>query len=46
MTEHDTSSRRRNAPVCQVRGFVLTEPVVIAPIGLTIWLVWTVGLGR
>ncbi|MGB8621860.1 MAG: DUF502 domain-containing protein [Paracoccaceae bacterium] len=35
-------TRRRRAPLGGIRGSFLTGLVVIAPIGLTVWLVWTV----
>ncbi|MHC0052884.1 DUF502 domain-containing protein [Actibacterium sp. D379-3] len=34
--------RRRRAPLRGIRGSFLTGLVVIAPIGLTVWLIWTV----
>jgi len=34
--------RRRRTPLSGLRGSFLTGLVVIAPIGLTVWLIWTV----
>lgn len=48
MFEHDETQeqseqhRRRRAPLGGIRGSFLTGLVVIAPIGLTVWLVWSV----
>ena len=39
-TEHDKPKRR--APIAALRNSFLTGLVVIAPIGLTVWLLWTV----
>ncbi|SMX35052.1 DUF502 domain-containing protein [Actibacterium lipolyticum] len=39
---NEQQNRKRRAPLGGVRGSFLTGLVVIAPIGLTVWLVWTV----
>ena len=41
-TTSDGSSRRRPRRVARMRANFLTGLVVIAPIGLTMWLIWTV----
>lgn len=38
----DTQSRRKRGIFTWLRGSFLTGLVVIAPIGLTLWLIWTV----
>ena len=38
----DSPARRRFAPLQGLRNNFLTGIVVIAPIGLTVWLIWTV----
>lgn len=40
--DHTEHRRRRAAPLGGLRASFLTGLVVIAPIGLTVWLVWTV----
>lgn len=40
--EHQTETRRRGSIFGWLRSSFLTGLVVIAPIGLTIWLIWTV----
>lgn len=43
MTEHDTIQQpKKRGLFAKLRGSFLTGLVVIAPIGLTIWLMWTV----
>ena len=48
MFEHDdhqndeAQRRRKHGPLAGLRGSFLTGLVVIAPIGLTVWLIWTV----
>jgi uncharacterized membrane protein len=48
MTEHPTGGeplqpeKRRARPFARLRGNFLTGLVVVLPIGLTIWLIWTV----
>ncbi len=39
---HHDPHRRRATPLAGLRGSFLTGLVVIAPIGLTVWLIWTV----
>ena len=39
---HETSRRRRFSMLGGLRASFLTGLVVIAPIGLTVWLIWTV----
>ena len=39
---HDSSRRRRFSMLGGLRASFLTGLVVIAPIGLTVWLIWTV----
>jgi len=40
--DHHDHPRRRRAPLGGLRGSFLTGLDVIAPIGLTVWLIWTV----
>ncbi len=40
--DHDHPHRRRAAPLGGLRSSFLTGLVVIAPIGLTVWLIWSV----
>ena len=42
MTEHDTSPQRRRGRLGGLRASFLTGLVVVLPITLTIWLIWTV----
>jgi uncharacterized membrane protein len=42
MTEHDTSLQRRRGLLGGLRASFLTGLVVVLPITLTIWLIWTV----
>ncbi|WP_212523169.1 DUF502 domain-containing protein [Actibacterium sp. MT2.3-13A] len=40
--DHTEQTRRRRRPLGWLRNSFLTGIVVIAPIGLTVWLIWTV----
>nr|WP_240610926.1 DUF502 domain-containing protein [Oceaniglobus ichthyenteri] len=40
--DHDHEPRRRRSFFTSIRGSFLTGLVVIAPIGLTMWLIWSV----
>jgi uncharacterized membrane protein len=41
-SEQDHETRRKRSAFVWFRGSFLTGLVVIAPIGLTLWLIWTV----